>query len=363
MIWEHVEKNLKKFVTFLNQFHNSIKFTFDSSFEKVNFLDVKIFKKGNSLITDLFVKKTDGHQYLQPSSCHPYHCMKAIPYSQALRLNRICSEKETYDRRCNQLTEWLKERDYKEDVIKEQILRAKSFSRNTLLEKEDKKTKKDAMIFTLTYHPSLKGFQRVLKEAHILLTPNLEHRNVFGNTPPMIGWRKARTLKDHLVRAKITSRVTTCSKSVPCGSKICQVCSFINGESVFSDSENKYSFDIRAGVLNCNSDHIVYLFECKSCAKQYVGSTITKFRYRFNNYKSVFRRVSKSFPEYCRVNQEHFHRHFNQSDHNGMDDWKVTLIDKADNEVDLRKRESFWQYKLNTFLPHGLNERNVALKH
>ena len=81
-------------------------------------------------------------------------------------------------------------------------MRAKSFSRNTLLEKEDKKTKKDAMIFT-----SLKGFQRVLKEAHILLTPNLEHRNVFGNTPPMIGWRKARTLKDHLVRAKITSRV------------------------------------------------------------------------------------------------------------------------------------------------------------
>ena len=42
--------------------------------------------------TNLYVKETDSHQYLHPSSCHPYHCVKSIPYSQALRLNRICSK-------------------------------------------------------------------------------------------------------------------------------------------------------------------------------------------------------------------------------------------------------------------------------
>ena len=42
-----------------------------------------------------------------------------------------------------------------------------------------------------------------------------------------------------------------------------------------------------------------------------------------------------------------------------MDDWRVTSIDRAYNRKELRGRESFWQYKLNTFFPQGLNERNV----
>ena len=43
-----------------------------------------------------------------------------------------------------------------------------------------------------------------------------------------------------------------------------------------------------------------------------------------------------------------------------MDDWKFQIIDSANSEKALRERESFWQYKLNTFLPIGLNERGVS---
>ena len=50
-------------------------------------------KKGNQLVTDLYVKPTDIHQYLHASWCHISHCKKSIPFSQNLRLNRICSEK------------------------------------------------------------------------------------------------------------------------------------------------------------------------------------------------------------------------------------------------------------------------------
>jgi len=63
-----------------------------------------------------------------------------------------------------------------------------------------------------------------------------------------------------------------------------------------------------------------------------------------------------------KINQEQFHQHFLQPDHNGMDDWKVTIIDKAENEIELRGRESFWQHKLKTFHPHGLNERFVPIR-
>ena len=43
-----------------------------------------------------------------------------------------------------------------------------------------------------------------------------------------------------------------------------------------------------------------------------------------------------------------------------MQDWQFQIIDCAQNEGQLRQRESFWQFKLKTFLPIGLNERSVS---
>ena len=39
----------------------------------------------------------------------------------------------------------------------------------------------------------------------------------------------------------------------------------------------------------------------------------------------------------------------------------LSLIDQAESVDDIRRRESFWQYELDTFQPNGLNERDVAL--
>ena len=87
--------------------HSTIKFTAQYSKEEVNFLDINIKLIDEELKTDLFVKPTDMHQFLDPASCHPYHCKKRIPYSQALRLSRICSDNEIFDRHCNDLEKWL----------------------------------------------------------------------------------------------------------------------------------------------------------------------------------------------------------------------------------------------------------------
>ena len=82
-------------------------------------------------------ESTDQHQYLHSSSCRPYHCKKGIPYSQALRLNRICSDPSFFDRRCNALEKWLIERGYSEREVRKQILRARGFSRDSLLDREN----------------------------------------------------------------------------------------------------------------------------------------------------------------------------------------------------------------------------------
>ena len=102
----------------LIQFHPTIKFTADWSKEKVNFLDVEVTLKNGVLSTDLFVKPTDTHKFLDLTSCHTCYCKKGIPYSQTLRFNMICSDNSNFDKRCNELECWLLEKGYSENMAR-----------------------------------------------------------------------------------------------------------------------------------------------------------------------------------------------------------------------------------------------------
>ena len=97
----------------LNKKHPTVKFTAEWSKTQINFSDVSVSLENGKIKTDFYVKPTDTHQYLHSSSRLPYHCKKGIPYSQTLRLNRICSDSTSFDRRCNDLERWLLERAYK----------------------------------------------------------------------------------------------------------------------------------------------------------------------------------------------------------------------------------------------------------
>ena len=121
--WELGEESLEKFINKLNTFHQTTKFTAEYSKKAINFLDVNVRLVEGELMTDLFLKPTDTHQLLDPSPSHPYHCKKGIPYSQTLRLNRICSDIESFHKRCNDLEECLMEMGYNEKMITKQILR------------------------------------------------------------------------------------------------------------------------------------------------------------------------------------------------------------------------------------------------
>ena len=150
-IWEHGEESLKVFIEQVNMFHSTVKFTAEYLKKEVNFLDVNIKLIDGELKADLFVKSTDAHQLLDLISCHPYLCKKRIPYSQALRLNKICSGNETFDRRCNDLEKWLMERVSNEKMIRKQILSTREHFRNDLLEKEKQQMAEKKLTFSTTY--------------------------------------------------------------------------------------------------------------------------------------------------------------------------------------------------------------------
>ncbi|KAJ8039630.1 hypothetical protein HOLleu_13685 [Holothuria leucospilota] len=67
--------------------------------------------------------------YLHPRSCHPKHFTRNIPYSQALRLRRICSEDESFKRRCDQLANHFAKRGYNPRVVGDGIRKARGVAR------------------------------------------------------------------------------------------------------------------------------------------------------------------------------------------------------------------------------------------
>ena len=103
-------------------------------------------------MTDLFVKPTDTHQSLHPSSSHPYHCKKGLQCSQSLRLNRICSDNESFDKRCKELEGWLIEKGYNKKMIRKKILRARQYSKKDLLEIEKAETSQPKLTLSFSKH-------------------------------------------------------------------------------------------------------------------------------------------------------------------------------------------------------------------
>ena len=185
----------------LNEIHPITKFAAEWSQESINFLDVTVSLIDGQIETEMCMSSLQiVHQYLHSSSCHPYHRKKSIPYSQALRFNRICSKNNFFDIHCNNLEKWLRERGYSKKLVRKEILKAWSHSRETLLNQEKMSRNDDRVTFNITYYPVFKDIRIVLEEFLILLAPDEQHRKVFTDIP-RIGFKNGKSLKDHLKRS------------------------------------------------------------------------------------------------------------------------------------------------------------------
>ena len=137
---------------------------------------------------------------------------------------------------------------------------------------------------------------------------------------------------------------------VKCGKTGCQICNFVEEGESFTDSLGHRKYAIN-DEFDCDSNGVVYLIKFKRCARQHVGSTINAFGIRFNNHKSSLNRYGRGQRN---IPGEHLYSHLFEDGHEGLNDLVVKIIDKMDTS-DLTVRESFWVYKLNTFLPYRLN--------
>ena len=185
MIWTEGLDHLRIFVDYLNNIHPTIKFTSNRSLTNVPFLDVIVSLHNGTIETDLYTKPTDQHQHLLSSSCHSQHIKKAIPFSLALRLRRICSTEAKFALRLNELRTYLLAWGYGNTFLDSQFKRATNISRTEAL-RTNCHDSTDRLPFVVTYNPSLPHISNILrKHFHILqLLSSLNAAGKFLSTHP-----------------------------------------------------------------------------------------------------------------------------------------------------------------------------------
>ena len=112
-----MEDAIDYFITSVNSFHPALKYTWVVSECSIAFLDINVSIIGNRLSTSMHYKPTDSHSYLLHSSSHPAHVKNSIPYSQFLRLRRLCSDDTDFSEKSEEMCQFFKARGYPDPVI------------------------------------------------------------------------------------------------------------------------------------------------------------------------------------------------------------------------------------------------------
>lgn len=372
LIWTGSPNTLFSFLEKLNEIHPALKFTYtiSSPFEctitlphdcfchntsSIPFLDTQVSLKEGNLVTDLYRKETDRCQYLLPSSCHPRHITRNIPYSLAYRLVRICSEKETLFKRFEELKEFLLSRNYHTSVIDPAITRASLIPRSEALKKVEP-ISNNKVVFAVDYHPALPSLTNILKSSWSLMIKDQYLRKIFAH-PPMVAYRRTprTSLRELLVQARLPAQPKRNPTRNNLGMKKCHkhaciVCPFIEEGRIANSSSTAYSVKIKVPV-NCETKNVIYLITCQkpNCKKiQYIGETKRKFRDRFKQHISYIQNNQVDQP---------IGKHFNLPGHN-LNDLKVQIIEKCKSSSDMYRKvkESEYIEKFNS--KHaGLNKR------
>lgn len=114
--------------------HVFLTFTTSYSYTEISFLDVNVSLNGNNKIaTNIYKKPMSKNMYLSYYSNHPKHLLQALPYSQAIRIKRICSNEEDCNREIGDMFNRFLVRGYPKTDIDKCKLKIQTKSRHDLL--------------------------------------------------------------------------------------------------------------------------------------------------------------------------------------------------------------------------------------
>ena len=361
VIWQHGLPAFKDFEVHLNQCVPSIKFETDISDTQVHFLDVTVrLDNDNHLITtSLYTKPTDAHNYLSFKSCHPRNCKSAIPYSQFLRIRRICSDTDDFVFHARQMTKHFLKTQYPSKILQEAFSRAYHLDRNTLLQPKqlvDDDHQDDNLFLITTYHPSGRILGDIVKSNWDILDKSSSTREVLDWKVTQ-GFRRPKNIRDLLVRALVVNPLDVVSNSNPSRTYKRNICKKTNCRYCLKlDCSGSIKYKYKYNTIrccSCKTNNIIYCITCQVCHKQCNGHT----------KRTLSERMCEHFRYITQHNSTHsVGRHFNTEDHNVLGNVKLHVLQFGQKDPDSKESleirleyERLWIHRLRSTTPMGLN--------
>jgi hypothetical protein len=336
------KQELDSFISYVNSFHPALDFTWDISQSSVTFLDISVSITANRLSTTVFYKPTDSHSYLLYSSSHPKHTLDSIPFSQFLRLRRLCSCDTDFSNKCLQMRSFFLKRGYPLAIVNRALHKASSIDRKTALTPKPRTAVNDRIPFTLTFHPVNNSIKPIIHRNFNLLHSDTRTANIF-NERPLFSFKRARNLRSFLVKGTLPSNNNP--GTFRCSRKRCFTCPFLSSRT--SITGPKSTFQIK-DHFNCTSSNLVYCIQCSACNSLYIGETGRRLGDRFRDHLYDIRKKDLTKP---------VSRHFNSHNHSESD---ITVFGLMFSRGDNQSRKTIEMrliHSLGTVNPHGINER------
>ena len=383
LLWQHGADELSKFVTHLNTANQHIRFTCEHSADKIPFLDTLVCIRNNHLVTDLYTKPTDTHNYLLFDSAHPQKCKTSIPHSQFLRIRRICSDPQDYKKHVRTLSVAFLRRGYPAALLARTARTIKHLQRRSLLglDRPNKKkaTKPETVHLISPYHPHHRALPRIAHSNWHLLDNHPTIRYL-SNRRLICGLKRPSNLRDKLTRAKIQrlardnildpfheeSTATPNTPQTPynpdwnrgycLAPNICRYCPRLNKSGYIRSTTTGRQHRCMSNITCCSSN-LIYVITCVRCKIQYVGQTLTPIKQRFGQH---FSDITGKTPHLKPVSN-----HFTSHGHNGYTDMTITVLEyirqhpQSLASIKVRhRRETDWIHTLRTLHPRGLNKED-----
>ena len=367
-IWTGTRSELDGFLDRLNKAHRTLRFTWSISNERIEFLDLNIFKGGkfnttNHLDISTHFKTTNTFQYLHFSSSHPRSIFKGLVKGEAIRFLRSNTNAHTYYNTISTFRKHLLRRNYPRrfvDSILRNItydLRASyipSLNPSPSPSPSPNPASNIPRLIT-TYSPYYTSLSRLINKywSPIHNDPTL---STLFPTPPQLCFRRNPTIADSLVKAALpgaprppTGQVPPIpiprldSRIVRCTDKRCKVCPNAEGRRILFSAVSKTPYTFHE-TFTCADTSLIYCIVCSKCEKLYIGLTSNSLRVRFRMHRHASE-TKRRVPLY---------RHFARKSHDFLRDHRIVPLEHCEPDA-LLEREAFWIRTLHTLLPHGLN--------
>ena len=216
ILWPHSEADLNTFLTSLNDFHPSIKFTFEYNKNRITFLDLDIYKGPNFSSThrldlETHIKPTNRQAYIHAHSHHPPGASKGVALGEMKRYLRTNSRSHTFNKFKAQHVVNLRKRGYSHKFINRYTNKINFLDRSfELRHKHHQKLYKTP--FVTRFSPSTKKAFYIIQKYWHSIRGLKQFKNI-PLPPPMLAYKSNKNLKSSLVRSKLPPSLDCINKT------------------------------------------------------------------------------------------------------------------------------------------------------